>query len=214
MESQRVGVIFNEMKSPSAHPFLTFIRTYQPISDATWQEIEADLQRIPFAPQEIILAEGQICQHLYFLESGLLRWFILREGEEVTKYFTEAPYAFTSQQSFTMALPAEETIQTLAPSVVWRLPKETTFCLLTHFDWSEFVRKLVQEVQRATQDLMIELQTLTAEQRYRDMLERGDPLLAQVPLKYLASYLGIAPRSLSRIRNRIMKEGSFDMGPG
>jgi len=200
------SLIFEGMNSQPTHPFLAFIRLYQPLSPLTWEAIEADLTRQEYAPQDMILAEGQICQSLYFLESGLLRWYLLRQGEEVTKFFTEAPYAFTSQQSFTMALAAEESIQVLEPSVIWRLPKEAAFRLLRDPDWSEFVRKLVQEVQRATEDLLIELQTLTAEDRYRAMLQRGDSLLQRVPLKYLASYLGIAPQSLSRIRKRIMRE--------
>ena len=72
--------------------------------------------------------------------------------------------------------------------------------------WSTFIRKLVQEVQHFTEEILGEIQNRTAEERYQDLLESGHIYLQKVPLKHLASYLGIAPQSLSRIRKKLLQK--------
>jgi hypothetical protein len=69
--------------------------------------------------------------------------------------------------------------------------------------WTEFARKIIQEVQFFTEEILEALQTETAEQRYEKMLKNNPMLLQSLPLKHLASYLGIAPQSLSRIRKKM-----------
>lgn len=64
-----------------------------------WEIIESKISKLEFNKGELILETGTVCRHLYFLESGFLRYFVLRNGMEITKYFTEAPYAFTSKKA-------------------------------------------------------------------------------------------------------------------
>ncbi|NJO01369.1 MAG: cyclic nucleotide-binding domain-containing protein, partial [Bacteroidia bacterium] len=106
------------------HPFHQFIQLYTPLSDADWALVEPCLEKKQFMTGDLILAEGKICRHLYFLESGLLRFFVWKEGRDVTKYFTDIPYTFTSQKSFTTRQPAKESIEALEDSVVWQMPYE------------------------------------------------------------------------------------------
>lgn len=183
-----------------------YITKYTPFSDADWAAIASKFSKIELPSDALVLEEGKICRYLYFLECGLLRYYILKDGAEVTKYFTEAPYCFTSQVSFTAQVPARESIQALEPSEIWQITLDDTNALLNLPSWSTFVRKLIQEVQYYTEVILQELQTETAEQRYWRMLHEQDPLLQRVPLKYLASYLGIAPQSLSHIRRKIAEE--------
>ncbi len=69
--------------------------------------------------------------------------------------------------------------------------------------WTDFARKIIQEVQFFTEEILEELQTETAEFRYEKMLKNEPELLKRIPLNILASYLGIAPQSLSRIRKKL-----------
>ena len=121
-------------------------------------------------------------------------------------FFTEAPYCFTSQQSFTAEKPATENIQAIEDSVIWQTTLKQANDLLELKSWNTFVRKLTQEVQYYTEIILQEIQTETAENRYIKLLENNPALLQRVPLKYLASYLGIAPQSLSRIRKKLAKQ--------
>ncbi len=184
------------------HPFRIFMAKYVSIPESDWKAIESRMTVSVYQRSELILQQGQICKELFFLETGLLRYFTLHDGEEITKFFTDAPYTFTSQKSFTDKRPATESIQAIEPSAVWKLSFEDAHRLLRMPAWSEFIRKLIQEVQFYTENLLLEMQTETAEARYKKMLDRQSELVQRIPIKYLASYLGIAPQSLSRIRKQ------------
>lgn len=151
------------------------------------------------------MEQGRICNNLYFLEQGLLRFFILKDGLEITKFFTIAPYFFTSQTSFNSRKPSSEYIQTIEKSIVWETSFEENQNLLKLPSWNNFARKITQEVQFFTEEILEELQTETAENRYSNMLRNQPELLQRIPLKYLASYLGVAPQSLSQIRKKIVR---------
>lgn len=181
-----------------------FIEKYTSISDLEWKEIAACFELRTIEKDEILLKDGTVCKYLYFIESGLLRFFINKDGNEITKYFTDAPYFFTSQVSFTKELPSTENIQAIEKSVIWQASFDSTNKLLELQGWSTFVRLLLQEVQFYTDSILQEIQTETAEARYLKMIERNPKLFQRIPLKYLASYYGIAPQSLSRIRKKII----------
>lgn len=150
-----------------------------------------------------ILEEGKICKSLFFLESGLLRYFVLKDGKEVTKFFTIAPYCFTSQASFNSRKPANESIQSIEESVIWETSFKQNEELLKLESWNSFARKITQEVQFFTEEILEDLQSETAENRYRKLLQNQPELLNRIPLKYLASFYGVAPQSLSRIRKKL-----------
>lgn len=186
------------------HPFRNYISNYTYVSIKDWEIIQNKIKKQEFRKGELILEAGSVCKNLYFLESGFLRYYVNRKGEEITKYFTEAPYAFTSQESFTKLLPATENIETIEKSVIWAISYKDAHELMELQSWNIFIRKLIQEVQKYTDQILVQIQSETAEARYQRMLENCDPIVARVPLKYLASYLGIAPQSLSRIRKKML----------
>ncbi|MFN0082372.1 MAG: Crp/Fnr family transcriptional regulator [Ferruginibacter sp.] len=184
--------------------FRQFIENYTTLSDSDWKEISNCFEQRILDKDQILLAEGKVCRHLYFIESGLLRFYINKDGNDITKFFTEAPYCFTSQVSFTGEKPATENIQAIEKSIIWKTTLKQANELLELKSWNTFVRKLIQEVQSYTEEILQEIQTETAEHRYKKMLQSNPILLQRLPLKYLASYFGIAPQSLSRIRKKII----------
>lgn len=188
------------------HPFRKYILNYTHIPLEDWQIIEFLLTKREYRKGEVILEEGKVCKHVYFLETGFLRFYVNMDGEEVSKFFTKPPYCFTSQRSFNKSIPAKESIATLEDSRVWEITKSDSDKLLKLESWSTFTRELVQEVQFFTEQILVEIQNQTAEERYIKLVEGGSYLLEKVPLKHLASYLGIAPQSLSRIRKKYMEQ--------
>jgi CRP-like cAMP-binding protein len=99
--------------------FRQFIENYTTLSDKDWKQITVCFEKRVVEKDEILLQEGKTCRHLYFIESGLLRYFINKDGNNITKFFTEAPYCFTSQVSFTAEKPSTENIQAIEQSVIW-----------------------------------------------------------------------------------------------
>ncbi|MEM6842134.1 MAG: Crp/Fnr family transcriptional regulator [Bacteroidota bacterium] len=192
------------MKNPELATFKLFVKRYVSIPEADWKVVSRSFRKRQIKRGEIILMEGEVCRHLWFLESGLLRYYIVRDGDEKNKFFTIAPYFFTSQYSFNNQTPAKETIQAIEDSMVWETTRQENQQLLQLASWNRFARKITQEVQFFTEEILEELQTETAENRYLKLLDNQPELLQRIPLKYLASYLGIAPQSLSRIRKKVM----------
>lgn len=185
-----------------------FIENYTSLPKDEWKQISECFEKRIIEKEEIVLEEGKVCKHLYFVESGLLRFYIKKEGNDITKFFTEAPYFFTSQSSFNSQKPATENIQAIEKSIVWEISYKQADDLYRLKSWTDFARKIIQEVQFFTEEILEELQTETAELRYEKMLKKSPTLLQRIPLKHLASYLGIAPQSLSRIRKKMTTQKS------
>jgi len=183
-----------------------FIEQYTKVPDDEWLFINAAFERKLFAKNEIILEEGSICRYFYFLQTGLIRCYTFYNGTDITKYFTAAPYCFTSIESFRKQEPAEESIQTLEESVIWFANTKELEQLKILNSWNEFTTKLLQEVQQFTRNSLLEIKTKTADQRYKELLINKPEVLQRIPLKYLSGYLGVAPQSLSRIRKNLTKK--------
>ena len=183
--------------------FKRFISNYVFLPEQDWEAIAKVIQPKTYSKGSLLLQAGSICNTFSFLETGLLRFSILKGGEDVTKFFTVAPYAFTSQYSFSNRLPSRENIEALEESLIWEVSYEASNQLLALNSWNTFVRKLIQEVQHFTERILEEAQNETAENRYLDLLENRADLVKRVSLKHLASYLGVTPQSLSRIRRKL-----------
>ena len=181
-----------------------FIEMYTELSDSDWQIIQKAFEKRVFAKNEIILAEGSVCKYFYFLEEGLVRYYIYKDGVEITKFFTTALYCFTSKISFTTQKPAKESIQALEKSTVWQTSLIEANELLGLKSWSTFTRKFLHEVQNQIEEMLLEAMTETAEYRYKKLSEKYPSIISKIPLKHLSTFLGIAPQSLSRIRKKLI----------
>lgn len=188
------------------HPVIAFISKYVVLPPNDRQMIVDAFTKVEFRKGEIIEEESKICRHFYFLESGLIRFFYNIDGSDITKTFTIAPYCFTSIISFRNQSPSAESIQALEDTVTWRIHYDRYLELARLESWNVFVRKIANEVQEFSEKLMLESKTQTAEYRYMQLIkEYPADLIQKIPLKYMATFLGIAPQSLSRIRNKLHK---------
>ncbi|MEM7655077.1 MAG: Crp/Fnr family transcriptional regulator [Bacteroidota bacterium] len=180
------------------------MRKYLPdLTASEWQQVKENWEPRMVKKSERVLGEGQICQHLYFLETGLLRFHYQKDGEDITKFFTEPPYVFTARSSLTSQKPSKEGIEALMDSQMWQVGRERLERLRQLPIWQQFIYQLTSEVQGFTENILEELQTDSVELRYQHLLEHRPFLVKHAPLRHLASYLGIAPQSLSRIRKRM-----------
>jgi CRP-like cAMP-binding protein len=179
-----------------------YIESYTPLTGAEWQVLGSAFERREVARGELLVTEGAVCRYFFFLEKGLVRCFSNNDGNEVTKFFTLAPYCFTSKESFRHQLPATESIEALTNLVVWQITRQQANQLLELKAWNDFVRKFMHEVQCHFEEQLMDMKSKTAEQRYLQLQAKYGVLLEMIPLKYLSSYLGIAPQSLSRIRKK------------
>ena len=200
----------------TAHAELgAFMRRYTPFSASELKEVLSHWQPLSASVGQQLLCVGEVCRHVYFLHEGLMRYYYRNgdgDGEEVTKFFTEPPYVFAAQRSLNAAAPSVEGITAVTPSQLLVIELAEVERLYGIPAWGTFVRKLVAEVQYFTEEILLEAQSHTAEERYHKLLIERPGLLLQLSQKHVASYLGIAPQSLSRIRARVAAEGLGGMG--
>ena len=148
-----------------------------------------------------ISKEGIICDRLAFIRSGLMRSFFSIKGKETTTYFLEAGDIAVAMSSFIDMKPAFENIQAIEDSEVFVLTKENLEMLYRKsWKWQQTGRVIIEQYYVVMEKRSIAMQTLSAKERYDALMQEHPDLLLRAPLHYVASYLGISPETLSRIR--------------
>ena len=153
---------------------------------------------------QYFLEEGQRCSRIGFLEKGILCTFIRdRVGHEVVKYFVEAGQFFTDIESYEKDRPSRLNILALTEARVFYITRSQKRELQQKISHSDYVFKsfAAEALNRMIQSQHF-LHVGTAVDQYKHFTEYYPELAQQVPLKYIASYLGITQSSLSRIRNQ------------
>lgn len=155
---------------------------------------------------ELLLTENQVCNEICFIKKGILRsYFFNHQGDEITNCFAFENEFMASFSSFITQNRAEENIQALADTelqIISREGLEKLYKLGMH--WQEIGRKLTEIEYVTLQKRMISFQKLSGAQRYEELYKNHQKYLQLIPLQYLASYLGVTPRHLSRIRKAIL----------
>ena len=151
----------------------------------------------------VLLREGEIATQVYFISKGCLRMWFNKDGKDITTQFFFEDQPVASIESFSTGHPSLFTLESIEPSTIQSLSKEN-FDLL-HQRYPEF-RNAFQEIMlqrfRNYNQLFLSRIRDTPRERYDDILANHPEIIQRVPQHYIASYLGITPISLSRIRNR------------
>jgi CRP-like cAMP-binding protein len=147
---------------------------------------------------------GSVCRHIAFVEQGLLRVFYFSNGREITNCFCREGAITTSYSSFSTQKVSEIAIQALEDCRLIMISKSSLQQLYEKdVFWQQVGRIAAENELVAIECHHRFLQDYTATERYLQVLKDDKELLQRVPLQYLASYLQVAPETLSRIRNKI-----------
>ena len=154
----------------------------------------------------IIEDQQKIPTFLYFIDIGFMRLFYYDEnGDEITTYLCSPNSFIASFLSLINQKPATENIECITDCQLLRISRQN---LITLIDKSENFKKfslvIFEKVMALSQIRANDLATLTAELRYKKMITEQPHLLQNIPIQYIASFLGIKPQSLSRIRRQII----------
>ena len=154
---------------------------------------------------EYFIREGATCRQTAFIAQGAFRsYYHSSDQEEVTYCFTFANSFLTAYSSLLTQAPTEENIQALTDAELWVMTKEQMDELeATNIRWLRLFKLLAEGEYVQMERRVFMLQRESAETRYQDLLANHPQLLQEIPLSYLASYLGITPRHLSRIRKAL-----------
>lgn len=156
---------------------------------------------------EYFIKEGETCKQVAFVLSGSLRsYYISDKEEEITYCITFPNSLMTAYSSFLTAQPTQENIQAITNTELLIIPKNTFEELAQQSpNWIFFLKTIAEQQYIELEKRIFQLQRSDATKRYAEMLKNQPEYIQKIPLQYLASYLGITQRHLSRIR----KEFSF-----
>lgn len=171
------------------------------------KEALAGALRVQYAEKNTLLVrEGQICRLCYFVLSGCLRQYLLRDGVEKTTAFYTNYQAVNFFTSVTSQIPSETNLATVEDSLLLVGDPVTDAALYSRFPQLEQITRRMMETDFGrTQDAFSHFRTSSPEERYLQLLKERPDLFQRVPLQQIASYLGITPESLSRLRKRIAR---------
>lgn len=157
--------------------------------------------------REYYFQEGQVCKSVAFIHSGCLRYFYLTNGEEQTGQFFFENAWYTDYESFLSEQPTRQFIQALEPSELLILPKTALYEFYeTIPKFERFGRLMAENAYLGSRRINMHFLTLSPEERYLKLIQERPKIIERVSLKYIASYLGVQPESLSRIRKRIFEQ--------
>lgn len=175
----------------------------------TQEETEAVrkyFEPVAFSKNTIIEEAGRVPQYLYYIVSGYLRLFYTDEnGNEVTTHINCPPGFFTSYSDFINATVSENNVECITDVELLRISKENLDDLISKsqamkdFSISVFQQSIAYNEKRSR-----ELSVLNAGQRYLKLMNDYPGIIQNVPIQYIASFLGMKPESLSRIRRKII----------
>lgn len=170
-------------------------------TDEAWEDFVGLMVRKEFKRDDFLIREGQVEHHLYFLLSGATRNYFLHNGKEFTVDFHFSGDFVTAFYSFITRQPSPIFITLLEDTEAMAISYEALQGYYRRHPSGERTGRLVAEYQyirRLKKEM--DLLSLTAEERYQQLLKMDPSLVNGLAVKHLSSYLGIQPESLSRIR--------------
>jgi len=181
---------------------IQFITQVLPVSEATATTIASHFEPLQIQKNEFLLREGQMNDRYFFVADGFLRAFTYdTEGNDITTgFYTPNQMAF-EVSSFFLREPSKENIRALSDcsgSYITYGQLQVLFHTIPEF--REFGRAILVRGFIAFKQRTLSLIRETAETRYANLLQARPEIVQHVPLKYIASYLGMTDTSLSRIR--------------
>jgi CRP-like cAMP-binding protein len=186
---------------------LKYFSRIMPLSE---EEIEAIVETMniqPYKKGSVLLKEGQISTEAYFILEGCVRQYYVVDGEEKTNnFFTEEQWV-VSINSLSQITPSNHFLECCIDSLLVVGNREKEEDLYRRFPKLETIsRKVMEKVFAEQQEIMSSYTIDTPEQRYLKLLKSRPKLFQNIPQYQIASYIGVKPESLSRIRKRISQK--------
>lgn len=169
---------------------------------ADW--LNANLVELSFKKNEEVLRSGKVCNHLFFIKSGMLCGYYLLESKEICNWLAVEGDFGTSYYSFISRQPSYESIQSVEETTVQAISFEKINELYNLFPETERAGRLIlEEYYSRLEERLISVQFKSAKERYQSLSKNRPELIKRAPLGRIASYLGITQETLSRIRAEV-----------
>jgi CRP-like cAMP-binding protein len=180
-----------------------------PFPKAKCAEFVKDFKRVEVPAKTILLKEGEVSLHAYYVEKGMARAWYNNDGKDVTFQFFMENTMFSSLESFRKGLPSMVSFETIEPCILWKIDKPTVDKILAEVYEDAALRdRFMDSIFERTFDYMKHFFSFikdSPQQRYINLTKDKPEIIKRVPQHYIASYLGITTVHLSRIKSKILK---------
>lgn len=184
-----------------------YIDQFVDLGEQEWQYFVAALKFKEVPKKGFLLEPGQICDFVAFVNQGNFRMYRIVDGKDVTTNFIFSGNFATNYSSCVSLTPGEEYIQALEDCEVLLLSREhMQMGYDKHHSWERFGRLIAENIFVGVSQRRDSLLYKSPEERYLELFEQRPKVVAQMSQQHIASYLGMTPESLSRIRKRIAQK--------
>lgn len=174
------------------------------IPETSMEKLLRCLTPMTFPKGYHVLEAGKVETNIFFLEKGIARAYIPFDGKEITFWIGKEGSPIVSLKSYVNDQQGYETIELMEDSILYVLRRKDLYELFNEdIHIANWGRKFAETEFLHTEERLIPLLFTTGSERYKQLIENNPDLLQRIPLEHLASYLGITPVSLSRIRAKI-----------
>lgn len=186
-------------------PVIDYLLQFGQLNQQQIALIESKFTRHELAKDQYYHEAGKVPREIIFLTEGIMRIaYYNNKGNEITKYFMDENRFLADIDSFNQGIPTSEYIQAATDCVYYAISKQGMKDLsLTIIGWDEIVSRMIAKGMAEKVDRISSMMAEDATERYLNFLQKFPNLANRVSLVHLASYLGITPSSLSRIRKKI-----------
>ncbi len=185
----------------SSDSFISHLDQISTLSVHVKEAIENLYSIVEIKKNHDIQSIGQTCNTIYFVQRGAARIYYYKDGKEVTEYFAFENDLIIRAESLFTGKPSPKAIQAISDTDFVAIPAHQLFALFDQYrDIERLFRIIVERSYVDTINRLESLQFHTAEERYQSLIKKSPEVVKQIPLKHIASYLGITQVSLSRIR--------------
>lgn len=184
---------------------IQYISQFMPLSEAEAEAVVKNMKVKSFKKGAVLLKEGQVAKLCYFVLKGCIRQYFLVDGEEKTTNFFSEGQPVTSYEGTFKQKPSKFYLSCVEDSILSTSSPEDEAAFFEKFPQLKPAALMAMEEELGKSQGMLSSFILSSpEERYLSLLKTRPELLERVPQYQLASYLGVTPESLSRIRKRIM----------
>ncbi|MFD2556061.1 Crp/Fnr family transcriptional regulator [Sphingobacterium tabacisoli] len=188
------------------HKLIDYIELYTALSVAEKEDLKELVEIRQFEKHAVIFREGQISTDIYFVLEGCVRLFYDVDGTDKTAFFYTEGQFICAGESYTFSKPAAENYEVLENSTLCIFSKKTIEKLMQRSIAFENIARIAVENELLTaQRIIASFVTQSAEERYTDLLKNQGELFLRVPQHYIATFLGVSPETLSRIKQRVTR---------
>jgi CRP-like cAMP-binding protein len=185
----------------SVQSFTDYIRSLGNLSEEEEKKVYETLRIENLPKGHLLFQQGEICRRVFFIQKGIARiYYKSLRGKEITVWLCAENTWLAAIDSFFQNKPTRDNCELLEDSIVFSLEYSALATLLNNPDSAKLAFNVTCQLICRISDIVMNLRFLSSKERFENLMQERPSIFLRVPLKYIASYLGITQETLSRMR--------------